>query len=63
MFDQGHIPRTGKSFPDSIYREILQILELAKNAPPSKGISDDVKLKLKNKCSSSPDDFTGKSCA
>jgi len=63
MFDQGHIPRTGKSFPDHVYSEILQILELAKNVPPSKGISDDVKLNLNNKCCPLPDEFAERSCS
>ena len=36
MFEEGRIPRTGKSFPDEeIYKEILGLLELADKAPPS----------------------------
>lgn len=37
MFELGHIPRTGKNFPDSVYKELLDILKLADKAPPSVG--------------------------
>jgi len=37
MFEQGHIPRTGKYFPEHIYQELLKLLTLAENASPSKG--------------------------
>jgi len=43
MFEQGHIPRTGKSFPDDIYKEILDLLDLADTAPPSQGELGDIK--------------------
>lgn len=36
MFVRGHIPRAGKTFPDAVYEEILDLLKLARHAPPSK---------------------------
>lgn len=48
MFEQGHIPRTGKYFPDEIYEEVIQLLNLAKDAPPSLGGYSN--FKSKNSC-------------
>ena len=40
MFEQGRIPRTGKHFPEEIYKELLVLLHLANDAPPSKSPSE-----------------------
>ncbi|MCP3673516.1 MAG: hypothetical protein GY829_03460 [Gammaproteobacteria bacterium] len=39
MFEQGHIPRTGKYFPKEIYEELLMLLHLANDASSSKNPS------------------------
>lgn len=49
MFEQGRIPRTAKYLPDEIYTEVLLLLKLAENAPPSKGGSVDYEGKSKCK--------------
>jgi hypothetical protein len=44
MFEQGRIPRTGKSFPEEIYEELMILLGLANDASPSKVLPDYLQL-------------------
>lgn len=37
LFIEGKVPRAGKNFPERVYKEILQLLEMVDNSKPSAG--------------------------